>query len=479
MDFREVPLPDGSYSDAAKSFADQAVINRMAEYAVVEGARSPKKLADCPGLREYSAFGDGPHRGGVDIEGKMLVVADTHLYWVHTPTDVEELGSIPGRGLVWMTHNQRNGGNQVLISTGPDGWIYDTVDETLEKITDPAFVGFIAPGYIGHKFVGIGRSRRFFYNSALEGEDDGGLSYNDIERYESESSPDLLRTLVVNNSEVLLFNERTTEPFTDRVSSDDLTNHILFRNKGISIPHGCASQRGACVVGGVVCFVGDDGNGYLLNGYGAVPITPPPIARAWRQCDLQKCFCFAYESDGHLVWYVTFPDGLTWGYDLAQSQIAGRPVWHQRFSKGMHRWRLNTLFKWRREWYGGSCNSGVLYQLDWDYSKEGCDELIRKTRTGIRHAQGNRRSTGAVRFEYNSGSVESVCVDADVVDPIGPPIITGTLMDGEVGVAYSDTLLVSEGVPPYSALTITAGSLPPGLSAVLVDDTITASGTPS
>lgn len=63
--------------------------------------------------------------------------------------------------------------------------------------------------------------------------------------------------------------------------------------------------------------------------------------------------------------------------------------------------------------------------------------------------------------------------------PVADLEILGDLEDGEVGVAYSETLSVVGGVPPYANCTISSGALPGGLSIALVGSTITVSGTPT
>jgi uncharacterized repeat protein (TIGR03803 family) len=59
----------------------------------------------------------------------------------------------------------------------------------------------------------------------------------------------------------------------------------------------------------------------------------------------------------------------------------------------------------------------------------------------------------------------------------GPTITTTSLPNGEVGVAYSQTLAATGGTPPYSNWTVTSGSLPPGLTLTAATGVI--SGTPT
>lgn len=447
--WKPVPLPDGSYKDASRPFSDQDLCNYLVEFAETQGTRSPYKLVCPPGLVEFALFGDGPHRGARDVEGKLFVVADTHAYWVKAADDIQQLGTIPGRSLVWIAHNQITNGNEVMFSTGPDAWIWNTVTEVWAKVTDEAFRGARSLDYCNSRFLAIENQRRFFANSALA----AGLEWDSLERYEAESCPDRLMCLVVSHNEVLVFNERTIEFFQNTTNPEDIANHIYFTRVGLPVEVGCASVRGAVRMDNAVYFIGSDGGFYRLEGSTPVRVSTHAIEQDWSQHDLSKAFCTVWEDRGHKVVYTTIPSGHTWGYDVATRK------WHRRQSKGLKRWRLNTLFKWGGDWYGGAYNSGHIYRLDWDYTKEGCDELDSFFTTGVLHDEGNPVTLHGVRVEYDSGSAESVCVD---VEPIVVPETSSsllTLINGDVNYA---------GHPSNLSVTTTVGIAPvPDTAAVL------------
>lgn len=61
-----------------------------------------------------------------------------------------------------------------------------------------------------------------------------------------------------------------------------------------------------------------------------------------------------------------------------------------------------------------------------------------------------------------------------------PLAITGTLPDGEEGVAYVGALTIVGGIPPYSGATIIAGTLPDGITLDgITGDQIEFGGTPT
>jgi hypothetical protein len=422
--WRPEPLPTGCYSDVSKPFSDQDVVNLWPEYAEGEGTRSPVKLVQLPGLRPFADLGAGPHRAIRNVEGNLFVVADTHAYQVAVNGTVTQLGTIPGRGRVWISHNQNDSGavRQVMFSDGPNGWIWDIAAQTWTQISDDAFHGARSLIYLNSRFLGIEQQRRYFANCAVA----DGLNWDSTETYQAESAPDRLVCLAAYAGEVYAFNERTLEIFQNTTNPDDIANHILFTRIGSPVPIGAGSPHGVCEVDSRLFFLGSNGAGYYMSGYNPVRITTPAIETAWQACELSKCFVFTYESRGHSVVYFTFPDGHTWGYDCLSSARAGRPIWHRRETIGLDRWRLNTLVEWNGGWYGGAYNSGILYQLDWDYAGlEGCDEINRYFIPGVLHDEGNRVTLHALRLECDTGYGTTTCESVEPAVPVIPDSTVG------------------------------------------------------
>jgi hypothetical protein len=105
-DFQPYALFGGAYSDDSLAWTRQDTVNYLPIRAERPGARSVAKFEMVPGMQVFANIGDGPHRGGRDVEGKCFVVSGHSLYVV-TPAGVAtELGTIPGTGPVSMTHRR-------------------------------------------------------------------------------------------------------------------------------------------------------------------------------------------------------------------------------------------------------------------------------------------------------------------------------------------------------------------------------------
>ena len=134
----------------------------------------------------------------------------------------------------------------------------------------------------------------------------------------------------------------------------------------------------------------------------------------------------------------------------------------RRESYGLNRWRLNTLTKVGRKWIGGDFQSGLLYEVDWNYPMEGeGTPLVRERVTGNVANNQNKIEVPLVELLFQTGTPEVEPVM--FVEQPDPPTITGSAPDGILGVPYAGyTYTVSGGMPPY-VVTQRSGTLPPPL----------------
>ncbi|MCC8492286.1 packaged DNA stabilization protein [Xanthomonas citri] len=362
MDLRPIDLLGGFYADDSKPWSVQDTVNWLPEVAEVRGTRTDYKLASPPGLRELMSLGDRPARGLHNVEGTLFAVCGNDLHQISTKATSTVRGQIPGVGRVQMAHNQITGGSQLLVVNGQSsGYVWNTVTNTYLRITDEGHPGAKAAAYLDSYLLQVEPFGRYWFNSDLA----DALSYNTLDQYQSEASPDKIVTLVVSQFEVIVFNETTTEFFYNAGASTG-----TFQNKRVLIDRGCASGETARKLDNSVFWLGDDGVVYRLNGYQAVPISTGPVQAAIKDSNWKQAFAFTWEDGKHKVYYLTFPDGRTWGYDV----VTG--VWHRRASFGLDRWRLNHLVRWNGMWIGSDFQDGRLWVLDWDYMLEGDQPLV-------------------------------------------------------------------------------------------------------
>lgn len=273
----------------------------------------------------------------------------------------------------------------------------------LVPVTDPAFPGAKSVDFIGQMIVYVEPMGRFWGWSGLT----DALAYNALDVAQAETSPDRIVGLCVSNNEVLIFGERTIEPW---VFSPTATATFQLR-AGSVIESGCGATASIKRIDNSVMYLTNNGQVARLEGYTPRVVSTMAIEADIRERNWSKAFAYTWEDNGHCVYYITFPDGHTWGYDVRQGK------WHRRESYGLNRWRVNCLIKSGGQWLAGDFQHGQVYALEWGYVYEACEIMPRKICTGVLHNAGNRVTVNALRLNVATGGKHSV---PDCDDPPPP-----------------------------------------------------------
>ncbi len=457
---RKAPLEivDGAYADEDRPYSSQDTVNYLPVFAEQEGTRTAKMLKTPPGLRPYVQVEGSAVRRTWNCEGSLFAVMGQTLYQITNAGIAIPLGTVPGFSRCSMAHNQRQNGNQLVTVNGNSGYCYNNSSLVFERITDEGFPGAIKVVFMDGYIVGIDPARKFAFNSEVG----DALSYNTLDRFTSEFLPDRLVTLETTQNQLVLFSEGSLEFFENTGATEQ-----PFRTKRIAQKRGCAGTFASAVVDQTIYWLGDDGIFYRLEGYSPRRISTRPIEQAIRGLNWKSCFAEAWTDAGHVCVYWTFPDGHTWGFDIA----AGR--WHRRESYGFDRWRPSTLTYINNEWVAGDFQSSRLWKLDWNYILEGSDEII-STRVTQTLAD-NQNLMLVNRLDLIMDTGQELTVPVDFPGQPEPPTITGDAPSTFRNTPYNYAYTLGSGTPPYR-VTLISGSLPPGL---LLSTAGVISGTPT
>lgn len=401
MRLTPVDIIGGFNEDDAKTWASLDPVNWIPEIAEGQN-RTSIKLADAPGLRTLANLPTGPGRGLHNVQGRLFAVNGNALYEIKPNLSYVNRGTIPGVGRVGMQHNQRGSGNELLITNGSAGYVFDTSLNTLVKITDPGYAGGHSPAFLNGYLLQVEPYGRFAFHSELT----KAKEYNTLDRFQSESSPDKIVTGQVNQNEYVAFNETTTEFF---YNSGTTTG--TFKSKQISMDRGCAGRHAVARMDNSLLWLGNDGVFYRLNGYSAQPISSGAVEKAVIGYGWANCFTLTFESKHHKIVYWTFPDGKTFGYDVVTS------LWHRRESFGLARWRVNQLVEWNGAWVASDYANGKIYAVDWGVSYEASNPLERSIKTPILHDDQNPMTVIRLDLLFDTGT-ETQELESDAPAPV-------------------------------------------------------------
>lgn len=453
----------GAYRDDSRPWSAQDCVNYLPVRAEMPGTRSMQKLVGVPGLNPFTAgMQAAPVRGLHDVEGLLLAVTGGTLYRIRPNGIAIPIGAIPGVGRVSMAHNQIANGFEVMIATGQSGYVYNTATDMLAQVTDEGFPGMLSADYVDGYIAGVDPQGRFWFHSELR----QATQYNTLDRYDAESAPDRLLSLVVSHREVLVLGTRTGQFYRNTGAATG-----TFQNaNGMEIDVGVANPYCAARMDNTVYWLGNDGLVYRLEGHSPVIVSTGPISDAMARLDLSRAYAMVWEDRKHKVFYLTFPDGQTWGYDAWSQE------WHRRQSYGMERWRVSALCQSNGVWYAGDYTNGRLYRLDWDLQAEADDPLVRRRVTGAIHADQNEVLVNGVELVLDTGK-PTVAAAPFPGQPEGPSI-SGEAPDGLSSDAYSFSYTVTAGDAPISRTVLRDTTLPDGWSWNEATATISHAGTP-
>jgi hypothetical protein len=434
MRLTPVDIIGGFNEDDAKTWASLDPVNWIPEIAEGQN-RTRIKLVDAPGLRTLVNLGSGPGRGLHKVQGRLFAVSGNALFEVKKDLTFFNRGTIPGVERAGMQHNQRGSGNELLVTNGSAGYVWDTTLGTLVKITDPGYPGGHSPDFLDGYLLQVEPFGRYFFHSDLT----FAKQYNTLDRYQSESSPDKIVAGRVNQQEYVSFNETTTEFFYNSGATTG-----TFKSKRISMDRGCAGRYAVARMDNSLLWLGNDGVFYRLNGYSAQPISTGAVEKAVIGYNWAQCFAMTFESKHHKIVYWTFPDGKTFGYDV----ITG--LWHRRKSFGLERWRVNALVEWNGLWIANDYTNGKLYVIDWDVSYEATDPLECELVTPIMHDDMNPFTVIRLDLLFDTGTESQELEEESGEGVISITLFGRELLGGEaeetggIAIDAADGLLFNE-----------------------------------
>lgn len=443
MRAQPVDLIGGYYADDTLPWSCQDTVNWLPVMAEVAGTRTPKYLKTPPGLRPYQQIGTGPIRGMHDLEGGRFVVSGRYLFRISNAGVGIPIGVIPGVGRVSMTHNQFETGYQLLVENGQGGggYVYTSSTDTFAKITDEGYPGSISSDYLDSYLLGVEPQGRYWFHSNLANATD----YNTLDRYESEAAPDRIVGLIVSAQEVVVFGQRTTEFFYNTGQ-----NTGTFQNKKCGFDRGCASRHTIKNLDNSPIWLGDDGVVYRLDAYSPVPISTRPIEKALAGQNWSEAFAHTWEDRGFKIYYLTLPDGRTWGYDVVTR------LWTRRESPGLRRWRLMDTIRWGGKWYGGDFQDGRIWELDWDYHLEGDQEFISERTSPVLHDNQSSIVIPSAELVFDTG--QGPMTEAATFPPQPEPLPPAWSLSKKASVFTVTNRVIAEG----------ASGVTPGFNSVAI-----------
>jgi hypothetical protein len=434
----KTPILGSSYVIRSVNAADNRMVNLYPE-VIPEGGKEPAYLQRCPGLSFIKTVGTGPIRGLWTLGDYLYVVSGNEFYKLdrnYNFTGLNQLlmedggfilleddetillenglssyvGLISGTGPVSIADN----GTQIFIAANPDGYIYNSVTDAFQQITDPDFPGAVTVGYLDGYFVfNEPNSQRVWVTQLLD-----GLSIDPLDFASAEGSPDGLVSLIIDHREAWLFGTNSVEVWYN--SGDPL--FPLTRIQGAYNEIGCIAPYSVAKMDNSVFWLGADARGqgivYRANGYQGLRISTHAVEFAIQgYANLADAVGYTYQQDGHTFYVLNFTDAdTTWVFDAATG------AWHERagFRNGdFKRHRGNNHARFNGRPIIGDYQNGKLYAFSLDvYADDGqTQKWLRRWRALPPGANDLKRTAHhTLQIDCETG------VGLNGIDPFDPPV---------------------------------------------------------
>jgi hypothetical protein len=316
----------------------EQTINLYFERPEAPGATSRGVLYPTPGVEEIVVSTSTQGRAHFFMDGREFAVISNIFY------EVGQFGTLTFRGAVTLGPNPAtissngDGGGQLFITSGENGYIYDLTTHVFTQIaglTGKASMGDQIDGY----FLALDANTSTLYISNLL----DGLTWDPTQFAQRSKAPDRWVGMKVNGSFIWLLGTQTSEPWYNTGASP----FPFAPYPGVLIPYGCAAPFTMSTADGVLLWLGASkiGDAYVLKASGltAEVISNYPLQVALNGYGtISDAIAYTYNDMGHTFFILTFPrENVTHCWDAQSGQWTQRLTWISEESK---------YVAWRPRW---------------------------------------------------------------------------------------------------------------------------------
>lgn len=350
----------------------------------------------------------GRARGCIECNDVAYFVFGSALYSVSIVGVATNLGTVPGSGRVSMAHD----GTSVIVVNGTaTGYYYNTSTATLSSVTLPYVAHTVA--MLDTYAVFSSDGQRFFISTV--GDTD---AFDALDFASAIKSPDNLLCVAEDHSEIILFGEKTIEPW---FNSGDVDFPFSQNTAGI-VERGLYARFSVSKEDNTLFFLGDDLVVYRMQGYNPIRVSTDAIeiefsnlVRDGYAANIADAYAFTYAEHGHKFYQLTVPNHFTLVHNVATKE------WHK-----LEHWDYNThhsacyMFCYGKHLIGGI--DGNVYELSRSYYDDAGTTLKRLRRSNFYSIEDRLINWKKVKFIFDFGTT---------------PVLSGQGSDPKVVVRWS------------------------------------------
>lgn len=324
------------------------------------GGKYAFTLVNSAGLAFVLDLPTAPVKAMIAVNDRAFAVTATTFYEIFLDGRFSVLGDVVLTGPVSIAQN----GFEIAMVDGNQGYSYDLVAATVNRITDSAFYPAKTVTFQDGYFIFERGGTDQFFISGLN-----SINFDGSDFARAEGQPDNAVAVISDHRELLVFGTETVEIYYNSGALD----FPFVRNQGAFIEKGCAARYSIAKQNNTVYFIGSDLIVYQLNGYQLSRISSHAVEDDIRDVNLDDATAYTHSEGGHLFYYLTIPAiKKTWCYDIAGG------IWHIEQSKAFGRSRVSCALSFGGKNLVGDFQSGSIYELTTNALTENGDSIVRE-----------------------------------------------------------------------------------------------------
>lgn len=333
-------------------------------------------LYTTPGMTPFVVLADYPVRGMFSENDRLFVVSGTSFYEVDSGGVATRYGTVDSDGDPATISSNGHGGNQLFITTGGTGYIFDLEANSLIEISDLEFLGNeVGPpagtatrgAYVDGFFVVLDTANNKFQLSSLN----DGLEWNGLDVAQRSFGSDPIKAMQVDHREIWFLGEKTSEVWYNTGDESFPFQPIV----GTFIEQGIVAPWSLSQLDNSIFWLGGSSRGttvaYRAKGYTPMRISTHAVEIAWsRFSTVTDAISYVYQQAGHYYYILYFPQGDThWVYDVTTGMWHERALWDLDLMRWIPHLSRAAAFAFEKNLLGDR-QSGAIYDLRLDLFDE-------------------------------------------------------------------------------------------------------------
>ena len=377
----------GSYESQAVTADAERTVNWFPELLESPGATAKAVLYPTPGVVALSTVSKGNGRAHFALNGREFAVIGSTFYEINSEGIASSRGSVAVDGNPATISSNGDGGGQLFITSGRNGYIYNLSTNQLSQVS--ALNGKASQGgHLDGYFLALDATTATLYISNLL----DGLVWDTGEDFAQRSiAPDRWVALKVVGRFLWLFGERTSEVWYDTGATFPFEPHP----SGL-VQFGIAAPYSISILGDDVIWLAQTASGRrsVVRARGFTPqviSTRPLETKLASYTGVSVAVSDCYSEAGHSFYLLSFDkDDATWAYDDATQMWSERGTWISDDHK---------FTAWRPRHYAWAFNQhrmldaggGSIYEMGLQYTTDVGGLYVRRLRRAPAIMNENRR----------------------------------------------------------------------------------------